>query len=114
MSSRAQGRCYGAFGRVLSLVLAAPLALVLLIHPAAMLDGQGGYSHPQLMLVMWGISAGFVHGVGFVPQWWGLALAARPAAGLAVVCFGLRGAVPGPVGLSGGECLCSQARRFVG
>jgi len=23
------------------------------------------------MLVMWGISAGFVHGVGFVPQWWG-------------------------------------------
>ncbi len=53
------------------LVLAAPPALVLLIHPAAMLDGQGGYSHPQLMLVMWGISAGFVHGVGFVPQWWG-------------------------------------------
>jgi len=71
VSSRAQGRCYGAFGPVLSLVLAAPLALVLLIHPAAMLDGQGGYSHPQLMLVMWGISAGFVHGVGFVPQWWG-------------------------------------------
>jgi cyd operon protein YbgE len=56
---------------MLSLLLAAPLALVLLIHPAAMLDGQGGYSHPQLMLVMWGISAGFVHGVGFVPQWWG-------------------------------------------
>jgi len=32
--------------------LAAPLALVLLIHPAAMLDGQGGYSHSQLMLVV--------------------------------------------------------------
>ena len=71
MSGRAKGRYYGAFSRVLSLVLAAPLALVLLIHPAAMLDGQGGYSHPQLMLVMWGISAGFVHGVGFVPRWWG-------------------------------------------
>lgn len=33
-----------------------------------MLDGQGGYSHPQLMLVMCGVCAGFVHGVGFVPQ----------------------------------------------
>jgi len=55
-----------------SLLLAAPLALVLLIHPAAMLDGQGGYSHLQLMLVMWGVSAGFVHGVGFVPQCWGV------------------------------------------
>ena len=30
-----------------SLLLASPLALVLLIHPAAMLDGQGGYSHPS-------------------------------------------------------------------
>ncbi|MBK3866791.1 Cyd operon protein YbgE [Pseudomonas stutzeri] len=71
MSSLVHGRGYGAFSRMLSLLLAAPLALVLLIHPAAMLDGQGGYSHPQLMLVMWGISAGFVHGVGFVPRWWG-------------------------------------------
>jgi len=68
VNSHAQGHCYGAFGRVLSLVLAAPLALVLLIHPAAMLDGQGGYSHLQLMVVMWGICVGFVHGVGFVPQ----------------------------------------------
>lgn len=71
MSAILHGRFYGAASRALSLLLAAPLALVLLIHPAAMLDGQGGYSHPQLMLVMWGISAGFVHGVGFVPQWWG-------------------------------------------
>jgi len=64
------GRLYGTASRTLSLLLAAPLALVLLIHPAAMLDGQGGYSHPQLMLVMWGVSAGFVHGVGFVPRLW--------------------------------------------
>ena len=71
MTALAQGRLQGAASRSLSLLLATPLALVLLIHPAAMLDGQGGYSHPQLMLVMWGISAGFVHGVGFVPRWWG-------------------------------------------
>ncbi|WP_419188734.1 cyd operon YbgE family protein [Stutzerimonas stutzeri] len=71
MSGMAHRLLYRTPARLLSLLLASPLALVLLIHPAAMLDGQGGYSHPQLMLVMWGISAGFVHGVGFVPQWWG-------------------------------------------
>lgn len=53
--------------RAVSLLLAAPLALVLLIHPAAMLDSEGRYSHGLLMLVMWGISSGFIHGVGFDP-----------------------------------------------
>lgn len=53
--------------RVLSLLLASPLALLLLIHPAAYLDDQGRYSHSLLMLVMLGISGGFVHGVGFDP-----------------------------------------------
>ncbi|MGH8355346.1 MAG: cyd operon YbgE family protein, partial [Pseudomonas sp.] len=56
------------WARGLSLTLAAPLALLLLIHPAAMLDAQGRYSHSLLMLVMWGVSAGFVHGVGFEPR----------------------------------------------
>lgn len=53
--------------RMLSLLLATPLALLLLIHPAAYLDAQGRYSHGLLMLVMLGISGGFVHGVGFDP-----------------------------------------------
>lgn len=53
--------------RAVSLLLAAPLVLVLLIHPAAMLDAEGHYSHGLLMLVMWGISSGFIHGVGFDP-----------------------------------------------
>ncbi|MBE7375117.1 cyd operon YbgE family protein [Pseudomonas lopnurensis] len=72
---------YRPASRVLSLLLATPLALVLLIHPAAMLDSRGGYSHPLLMLVMWGVSAGFVHGVGFVPRlWlWGWLLGPLPA-----------------------------------
>ena len=55
------------WSRALSLLLASPLALLLLIHPAAYLDDQGGYSHSLLMLVMLGISGGFVHGVGFDP-----------------------------------------------
>lgn len=55
------------WSRALSLLLASPLALLLLIHPAAYLDDQGRYSHSLLMLVMLGISGGFVHGVGFDP-----------------------------------------------
>lgn len=54
--------------RALSLLLAVPLALLLLIHPAAMLDAQGRYSHGLLMLVMLGVSGGFIHGVGFDPR----------------------------------------------
>lgn len=53
--------------RALSLLLTVPLALLLLIHPAAMLDGHGRYSHGLLTLVMWGICCGFIHGVGFDP-----------------------------------------------
>ena len=55
------------WARAFSLLLASPLALVLLIHPAAMLDAQGHYSHSLLMLVMLGVAGGFVHGVGFDP-----------------------------------------------
>lgn len=53
---------------VMSFLLALPLAAVLMIHPAMMLDAQGHYSHGMLMLIMLGISGGFIHGVGFVPQ----------------------------------------------
>lgn len=58
-----------------------PLALLLLIHPAAYLDDQGRYSHSLLMLVMLGISGGFVHGVGFDPinRLWRLLLRPRAA-----------------------------------
>ncbi|MBA1243250.1 cyd operon YbgE family protein [Pseudomonas japonica] len=61
--------------RVLSLLLAVPLSLVMLLHPLALLDADGRYSHGLLALAMWGISAGFVHGVGFDPRalvWRGL------------------------------------------
>jgi cyd operon protein YbgE len=54
--------------RALSLLMALPMSLVLLLHPASVLDAQGHYSHGLLMLVMWGVAAGFVHGVGFEPR----------------------------------------------
>ncbi len=55
-------------GRAMSLLMAVPLSLVLLIHPASMLNAQGQYSHGLLMLIMWGVAGGFVHGVGFEPR----------------------------------------------
>jgi cyd operon protein YbgE len=54
----------------ISFLLALPLAAVLLIHPSAMLDANGHYSHSAMMLIMIGISGGFVTGVGFVPRFW--------------------------------------------
>ena len=53
--------------RALSLLLAVPLALLLLLHPVALLDGHGRYSHALLTLVMWGICSGFIHGIGSDP-----------------------------------------------
>nr|WP_324625221.1 cyd operon YbgE family protein [Acinetobacter sp. MD2(2019)] len=55
---------------ILSFTLALPLAAILMIYPSLMLDANGHYSHPQLMLVMLGISGGFIHGVGFKPEFW--------------------------------------------
>lgn len=58
------------FAMVISCLLAFPLAAVLLVHPAAMLDANGEYSHRAMMFIMIGISGGFIHGVGFIPQYW--------------------------------------------
>ncbi|WP_275626873.1 cyd operon YbgE family protein [Pseudomonas sp. 273] len=79
------------WSRALSLLLAAPLALVLLIHPALMLDAHGGYSHGLLMLVMLGVSGGFVHGVGFDPRGrlWALLFGPAMAWPLMLLGYGL-------------------------
>lgn len=55
---------------VISCLLAFPLAAVLLLHPAAMLDAEGNYSHSAMMFIMIGISGGFIYGVGFIPRFW--------------------------------------------
>ena len=65
-STRPQ-RLYGSFARLVSLLAAGALSLVLTLYPrAVMQDGQAP-GHAALMLCLWGIAAGFVHGVGFVP-----------------------------------------------
>jgi cyd operon protein YbgE len=53
--------------RSLSLLLCAPLALLLVLHPMSVVNSEGSYSHGLLSLVMWGIAGGFVHGMGFDP-----------------------------------------------
>ena len=55
---------------IISFLLAMPLGAMLLLHPALMLDDQGHYSHSAIMLIMIGISGGFIYGVGFIPRFW--------------------------------------------
>lgn len=59
---------YSGFVRLLSLVMAILLSLWLILFPQSIItDGQAP-SHWLLLLCMWGIAGGFVHGVGFVPR----------------------------------------------
>lgn len=74
--------------RVLSLGLCVPLSVVLLVQPTWLLDEQGGYSHGGLMLVLWGVSIGYVHGMGFDPLAWGWRLAFQPLLGWGLMALG--------------------------
>lgn len=74
--------------KIMSFMLATPLAAVMMVHPSLMLDEQGHYSHPMLMLVMLGISAGFIHGVGFVPRFWLWRLLFSPYIGWPLMMIG--------------------------
>lgn len=83
----------GAASRGLSLVLCLPLSLVLLVQPTLLLDSQGGYSHGSLMLVLWGVCIGYVHGMGFDPRAWAWKRVFAPVLGwgLMVLGYGLLG-----------------------
>lgn len=87
MNAEALSR-YIRWGRSLSIALAVPLALTLLVYPTAMVDARGQYSHGLLMLVMLGISAGFVHGVGFQPRPWVWRILLGPVLGWPAMVLG--------------------------
>ncbi len=59
---------YNAFARILSLAVAGTLSLILTLYPQAVMQDSQPPDHSLLTLLMWGIAAGFVHGVGFVPR----------------------------------------------
>ncbi|ALH96036.1 cyd operon YbgE family protein [Acinetobacter equi] len=70
INSNSEEKKPNKYGMFISCLLAFPLAAVLLVHPSAMLNSNGEYSHSAMMLIMIGISGGFIHGVGFQPRFW--------------------------------------------
>ncbi len=57
-------RLYSAPARALSLVLASMMAVLVTVYPPALAH----MGHGLLSLMVWGMSAGFVHGLGFDPD----------------------------------------------
>lgn len=53
-----------------SLLIALGLMLIGTLYPPLMTDATGHADHRLALLVMWAMSAGFVHGVGFAPRFW--------------------------------------------
>lgn len=69
------------WARAISLGCALALMLLVTLFPRGLTAADGAPAgHSLLMLIMWGLSAGFVHGVGFVPRTPGLRLALGPLA----------------------------------
>lgn len=60
-----RGGVYATLPRMLSLLLALAMAGMVLTYPKALAHA----GHGMLSLIMLGMSAGFVHGVGFVPEY---------------------------------------------
>jgi len=57
------------WARGVSLVAAFSLMMLVTLLPRGLTETDGSpVSHGVLTLIMWGMSAGFVHGVGFVPR----------------------------------------------
>jgi predicted membrane protein len=57
------------WARGLSLATALALMALVTLLPRGLTTADGSpINHGVLSLIMWGMSAGFVHGVGFVPR----------------------------------------------
>lgn len=59
---------YTPLAQRLSLLVTAVLGLLLSIFPQLVMPAGRAPDHVALMLCLWGMVAGFVHGVGFVPR----------------------------------------------
>lgn len=58
---------YTGWARLLSFILAVVLSVLILVWPHAVAVSLTEIRHGLLSLLMWGMAAGFVHGVGYVP-----------------------------------------------
>lgn len=81
-----------ASGWARGISLSGALAMMFLVTLAprglTVADGRP-ISHVALTLVMWGMSAGFVHGVGFIPHNRALQVLLGPAAAWLLMALGL-------------------------
>lgn len=64
---RAEVLFHGFLARLLSFGLAVAMTALILGWPRLFAPG-GEVAHIPLLLVMWGLVAGYIHGVGFVPR----------------------------------------------
>lgn len=79
-----------AWARAASLTAALALMGLVTLFPRALTVADGSpIGHGMLTLIMWGLSAGFVHGVGFVPRHRLPRLLFSPAAAWAGMGLGL-------------------------
>ena len=63
------GALNSGWARGVSLVSALALMILVTVLPRGLAAPDGTpISHGILALIMWGMSAGFVHGIGFVPR----------------------------------------------
>ncbi len=65
---RTSSRLDSGLARGLSLLIAVVISLGLLVWPKLVVAADGSVDHRWLSMLMWGMAAGFVHGVGFIPR----------------------------------------------
>ncbi|MFN3564472.1 MAG: cyd operon YbgE family protein [Burkholderiaceae bacterium] len=75
--------------RRIALFVAVVLALALTVYPPLAVSGDGRAAHGALTLLLSGIAAGFVSGVGFVPRHRLPRVALGPAAALSLMTVGV-------------------------
>ena len=61
------GPLYAGWARALSFLMAMVLSGLLLVMPSVVASDTRDLDHGPLSLALIGISAGFIHGVGYVP-----------------------------------------------
>lgn len=61
-------RAMTAIARIISLIAALTITVTVLVFPRSIALDMYSVPHGWLVLLMFGMSFGFVHGVGFIPQ----------------------------------------------
>jgi cyd operon protein YbgE len=76
---------YGGVARALSLLSASTLTLLILLYPGAVASDPAQIRHGLLAIMLWGIAAGYVHGVGYIPKLAAWRILLGPLVGLPVM-----------------------------